>query len=381
MAAGPDQSLARNEDQELIRESALQFLEKQQPIATLRALRDGDEPSGVSPAFWDEMSALGWPGLLAPESVGGSGLGFQELGVVFEALGRHVATTPLYSSGVLATSALTLVGGWEDMPKAADLATGGSRVALALEETSRFDPDQIDTLATRDGEGYSLSGQKRPVLDAATADLLLIVARIDADDGPLGLFCVSPTADRVSMTPLRWIDGRRAADLLLENVWVGEDALIGAPLSHGELVEPLLDRAAATLAAELVGISAEAFARTVEFLMTREQFDRKLAEFQALQHRCARMFADIERTISLVQEALRALDDGDADASMLASGAKAMASETARHVTEEALQLYGGLGMTEEQDIGLYFKRARTSAALFGDATYHYRRFARLNHF
>jgi len=145
------------------------------------------------------------------------------------------------------------------------------------------------------------------------------------------------------MTPLRWIDGRRAVDLRLEDVVVSDAALIGAPRSHSELIDPLLDRAAAALAAELVGISAEAFAVTVEFLKTREQFDQKLAEFQALQHRCARMFVEIERTISIVQEALRALDDGDADASMLASAAKAMASDTARHVTEEALQLYGGL--------------------------------------
>lgn len=381
MAATLDQSLATNEDQQLIREAALRFLEEQDPIAELRSLRDGEEPSGVSPAFWDEISALGWPGLLAPESFGGSGLGFRELGVVFEALGRHVASTPLLSSSVLATTALTLVGGWEDLPKAADLATGASRVALALEETNRFDLDRIETLATRDGEGYRLSGRKRPVLDAATADVLLVVARIEGDEDSLGLFCVSPNAEGVGMTPLRWIDGRRAAELRLEDVAIGADALLGSRLPRRELVEPLLDRAAATLAAELVGVSAEAFEMTLEFLKTREQFEQKLAEFQALQHRCARMFSDIERTISIVQEALRALDEGDTDASMLASAAKAMASETARHVTEEALQLFGGLGMTEEQDIGLYFKRARTSSLLFGDAPYHYRRYARLNGF
>jgi len=381
MAATLDQSLATNEDQQLIREAALRFLEEQDPIAELRSLRDGEEPSGVSPAFWDEISALGWPGLLAPESFGGSGLGFRELGVVFEALGRHVASTPLLSSSVLATTALTLVGGWEDLPKAADLATGASRVALALEETNRFDLDRIETLATRDGEGYRLSGRKRPVLDAATADVLLVVARIEGDEDSLGLFCVSPNAEGVGMTPLRWIDGRRAAELRLEDVAIGADALLGSRLPRRELVEPLLDRAAATLAAELVGVSAEAFEMTLEFLKTREQFEQKLAEFQALQHRCARMFSDIERTISIVQEALRALDEGDADRSILASAAKAMASETARHVTEEALQLFGGLGMTEEQDIGLYFKRARTSSLLFGDAPYHYRRYARLNGF
>jgi alkylation response protein AidB-like acyl-CoA dehydrogenase len=381
MAATFDQSLATNEDQQLIREAALRFLEEQEPIAELRSLRDGEEPSGVSPAFWDEISALGWPGLLAPESFGGSGLGFQELGVVFEALGRHVVSTPLFSSGVLAASALTLVEGWTSLPKAADLAAGASRIALALEETSRFDLGQIETLATRDGEGYRLSGRKRPVLDGVSADLLMVVARIAGDDDLLGLFSVSPTAEGVGITPLRWIDGRRAVELRLDDVVVGGEGLLGSPLPPSELLEPLLDRAATALAAELVGISAESFDMTVEFLKTREQFDQKLAEFQALQHRCARMFCDIERTISLVQEALRALDAGEADASMLASAAKAMASDTARHVTEEALQLFGGLGMTEEQDIGLYFKRARASSVLFGDAAYHYRRYARLNGF
>jgi alkylation response protein AidB-like acyl-CoA dehydrogenase len=381
MAATLDQSLAMNEDQQLIRESALRFLEEQEPIAELRSLRDGEEPSGVSPAFWDEISALGWPGLLAPESFGGSGLGFQELGVVFEALGRHVVSTPLFSSGVLATSALTLVKGWGNLPKAADLATGAIRVALGLEETSRFDLDRIETLATRDGQGYRLSGRKRPVLDAATADLLLVVARIDGDEDLLGLFCLPPGIEGIGMTPLRWIDGRRAVELRLDDVVAGGDALLGPPLPRRELLDSLLDRAATVLAAELVGISAEAFDMTVQFLKTREQFDQTLAEFQALQHRCARMFSEIERTISLVQEALRALDEGGADASMLASAAKAMASDTARHVTEEALQLFGGLGMTEEQDIGLYFKRARTSSLLFGDAPYHYRRYARLNGF
>jgi alkylation response protein AidB-like acyl-CoA dehydrogenase len=328
MAAGPDQSLARNEDQALIREAALQFLAEQQPIAQLRALRDGDDPSGVSAALWEEISGLGWPGLLAPEEVGGAGLGFQELGVVFEALGRHVVSTPLFSSGVLATSALTLVSGWTDMPKAAALATGDSRVALALEETSRFDPARIETVARREGEGYRLSGRKGSVLDAAAADRWLVVARIDGEgerqgegDDRLGLFCVSPAAKGVAMTPLRWIDGRRAADIVLTDVVLAADALLGEPRTHADLVEPLVDRAAAALAAELVGIAAEAFALTLEFLKTREQFDQKLAEFQALQHRCARIFTEIERTISLVQDALRAVDEGDAELSMLASAA------------------------------------------------------------
>jgi alkylation response protein AidB-like acyl-CoA dehydrogenase len=378
---GPDQSVAQNEDQALIRESALQFLQEHQPMAELRALRDGDEPSGVSPKLWSEIAELGWPGLLAPEAVGGAGLGFQELGCVLEALGRHLVSTPLLSSGVLSSSALSLVDGWGSFEKSAGLATGDTRVSLALEETTRFDPATIETVARPVDAGFELSGRKRSVLDGATADVLLVVARIEDEADQLGLFWVSREAAGVETELLRWVDGRRAADVTFAGVRLEPAAQLGEVRSWAALVDPLIDRAAAALAAELVGISSEALARTIEYLGARVQFEQRLAEFQALQHRCARLFTDVERTISLVQAALRALDQGDADASILASAAKAVASATARFVTEEALQLYGGLGMTEEQDIGLYFKRARVGSVLFGDANDHYRRIARSSGF
>jgi alkylation response protein AidB-like acyl-CoA dehydrogenase len=377
MAPVPEQSLASTEDQQLIRESALQFLDEQKPLAEHRALRDGEDPSGVSTRLWEEMSGLGWPGLLVPEEHGGAGLGFAELGVVFEALGRHAASTPLFSSGVLAASSLSLVGGWGDLEKGSDLATGACRAALALEESPRFSPGAIASFAEKTSDGYRLHGRKRPVLDATAADLWLVVARLgNAESEQVGLFCVDPSTRGVSATPLRWIDGRRAAELVFDGAPLPPAALLGEAMPISELVEPLVDRGATALSAELVGIMAAAFAGTLEYLDTREQFDQKLASFQALQHRAARMFTEIERSISLVQDALRALDERDPDASLAASAAKAHSSEVARHVTEEALQLFGGLGMTEEQDIGLYFKRARASSTLFGDAGFHYRRFA-----
>ncbi len=375
----PDQSLARNEDQALIREGALQFLQEQQPIAELRALRDADDELGFSPKFWQAISELGWPGLLAPEESGGAGLGFQELGGVLEALGRHVVTTPLLSSGVLAASALSLVDGWSDCAAAAGLATGESRLALALEEGADLDGTETATVARRTQQGFELTGTLSSVLDGASAELLLVVARIEGESDSLGLFQVSPNEPALARSSHRWIDGRRVADLHFEGTLVASEALVGRTVSHDAMIRPLVDRASAALAAELAGIAAEALARTVEYLKTREQFDQKLAEFQALQHRCARMFSEVERTISVVQAALQAIDEQEEEASLLASAAKAMASETARLVTEEALQLHGGLGMTEEQDIGLYFKRARASSALGGSANDHYRRIARLS--
>jgi alkylation response protein AidB-like acyl-CoA dehydrogenase len=283
---------------------------------------------------------------------------------------------------VLAASALSLVGGWKGLEKPADLASGAVRATLALEESPQFDPHSIEAVAEVAGDGFRLSGRKRPVLDGTAADLWLVVARIGSPrDDRVGLFRIDPQVAGAGCTPLRWIDGSRASDISLRGMSVPKDALLGEPLRRADLIEPLVDRAATALAAELVGISATAFALAVDYLETREQFDRKLASFQALQHRAARMFTEIERTISLVQDALRALDESDPEASLAASAAKAHASEVARHVTAEALQLFGGLGMTEEQDIGLYFKRARVASALFGDARFHYRRFARLNGF
>lgn len=381
MAGVPDQGLASNEDQQMIREAALQFLEEHQPISEHRALRDGDDPSGVSPKLWEEMVGLGWAGLLVPEAQGGAGLGFRELGVVLEALGRHVASTPLLSSSVLAASAISLVDGWSGAAEAAGIADGSVHAALAFEESARFAPERVETSARREGSGFVLRGRKRPVVDGATADTLLVLARIDGTDGQAGLFRVDPKSAGVSHTLLRWIDGRRAADMVFDDVKLGSDAQVGSTRPLSALVDGIVDRGAAAVSAELVGVAAAAFALTVEFLKTREQFGQPLAEFQALQHRCARMYVDVERTISLVQDALRGLDESTEDASIAASAAKAMASETARAVTEDCLQLYGGLGMTEEQDIGLYFKRARVGSLLLGDASYHYRRFARLNDF
>jgi len=381
MTGIPDQGLASTEDQQMIRDAALQFLEERQPILELRSLRDGDEPSGVSSALWEEMAGLGWAGLLVPEPQGGAGLGFQELGVVFEALGRHLASSPLLSSSVLAASAISLVDGWGTPAAVAGIADGTARAALAFEESAHFAPERLETSVRREGDGFVLDGCKRPVIDGAAADVLLVIARIEGEDGAAGLFRVAPETEGVSRTLLRWLDGRRAAALRFEAVKLGGDAQVGTTRPFADLVEGIVDRGAAAVAAELVGIAAAAFALTVEYLKTREQFGHPLAEFQALQHRCARMYVDVERSISLVQDALRALDEGTVDSSMAASSAKAMTSELARTVTEDCLQLYGGLGMTEEQDIGLYFKRARVGSLLLGDAAYHYRRFARLNDF
>ncbi len=380
-------SIAVSEEQELIRDAALKFLRKEQPLKALRALRDSDDPKGFSESFWRAACELGWPGILVREDQGGAGLGFRELGVVFESLGRHLAATPLFSSGALATSCLHLAGCQEPQ---ADLlgriAAGTSIVALALDEGARFDPFAVRTRADVDADGYRISGGKRFVLDGGVADALIVVARTgeyesDAAQGGISLFLVDPKSPGVEIESLRLLDGRRASHFCFDSVCVAASALLGPKGMAGPLVDALIDRAAVTLASELVGIMATSFEMTLEFMMTREQFGQPIGSFQALQHRVARRFSEIELCISLVQDALAAIDAGREDASLAASAAKAHASETARRVTEEALQIFGGIGMTEEHDIGLFFKRARIASNLFGDASFHYDRFARLQSF
>ena len=372
MPDAPDQSLARGEEQQLIRESALQFLRDADALGQVRALRDADDSRGWSPELWAGMSELGWPGLLAPDEHGGAGLGLQELGVIFEALGRNAVHTPLFSSGVLATAAVEAANGWADLP---GLADGSNVASLALEECPRFTPSAIETRAEPDGDAVRLRGTKCTVLDGPSADVWLVVAR---DRAQLGVFALDPGEIVAKSPAVRWIDGQRVIDVSLGGTVARR---IGEPRAPDAFVDSLVDSAAAASAAELVGLAAEAFEMTLDYLMTRVQFDQSLAGFQALQHRMARMFAEIERAISIVQEALRAIDEADPDASLLASAAKARACEVARHVTAEALQLHGGLGMTEEQDIGLFYKRARVVSTIWGDASFHHRRFARLSGF
>ncbi len=379
-----DLSIAVSEEQELIRDAALKFLRKEQPLKTLRALRDSEQ--GFSASFWQAACELGWPGILVPEEDGGAGLGFRELGVVFESVGRHLAATPL-SSCALAISCLRLAGG---QASHADLlgrlAAGTSIVALALDEASRFDPGALQTRADVDPNGFRISGSKRVVLDGGVADALIVVARTSEHDGGtdrdgISLLLVDPKSPGVAVQPLRLLDGRRASHVTFESVRVAASALLGPVGAAGPLLEALIDRAAVILACELVGIMATSFEMTLEYMMTREQFGQPIGSFQALQHRAARRFSEIELCISVVQDALAAIDEGRDDASLAASAAKALASDTARRVTEDALQIFGGIGMTEEHDIGLFFKRARIASTLFGDASFHYERFARLHSF
>ncbi len=378
-------ALVLSEEQELLRDTAREFVKERSPVASLRALRDEQDPAGFDRKLWKAMAELGWAGIVFPEECGGSELGYAELGVVLEECGRTLMAQPMVSTVLLGGNAV-LLGGSEQQRK--DLLTGvcsgDTILALALEEQGRFAPYQIATRAQAADGGYRLSGKKTFVLDGHVADQLIVAARTSGEPGDrdgLTLFVVPAHVDGVTVTRTIMVDSRNAAQVSLENVQLTRSAVLGE-VDHGaEVLDPVLDRATIGLAAEMLGSTVEAFERTTEYLKTREQFGVLIGSFQALKHRAALMFIELELSRSVVLDALRAIDEERADLPLIASAAKARLSDTAVLVACEGVQIYGGIGMTDEEEIGLFLKRARAASLTFGDAVYHRDRFARLRGF
>ena len=375
-------ALVLNSEAQLVRDSALEFFTDKSPILMLRKLRDSRDPDGFSRALWREMADLGWTGFLVPEAHGGSEFGMVGLGQVLEAAGRTLAATPLLSTALIAASAIDLAGSEAQKQKYfPGLISGDTIFALALEESAHHNPNRIATTAKRDGDGWVLDGAKRFVIDGHVANQLIVVARTSGgqnDRNGITLFMVPADAAGVAITRSSMIDSRNAARLTLTGVKVASDAVLGRLDGGADPLEAVLDRARAGLAAEMLGSSSEAFERTVQYLKDRKQFGVAIGSFQALKHRAAQMFCEVEVTRSAVTAALAALDENANDASLLASLAKSKASDTAYLTGNEGVQMHGGIGMTDEHDIGFFMKRARVTQAMFGDAAFHRDRYAAL---
>jgi alkylation response protein AidB-like acyl-CoA dehydrogenase len=375
--------LVLTEDQELLAKTAADFVAERSPVSRFRALRDADDPLGFSRELWKEMAELGWLGIPYPESLGGAGMGLAELAVVLEALGRNLAPEPFLSSVLLAGQALLLGGDEAQQGRwLAPLVAGEALLALAQqEERSRYDLNRVATRAEPEGDGWRLDGQKIQVLDGTAADALLVVARsAGAEDDPTGidLFLVEKDAPGLGVERQHRVDSRNAALVRLDGVRVGSEARVGAAGAGGGLLEQVVDRATVGLCAEMLGSMSEAFHRTLEYLKARVQFGVPIGSFQALKHRAADLFIEIELSRSAVMGAARAVDAGASDARQLVSLAKARCSDAFVQVGNEGVQMHGGIGLTDEHDIGLYIKRARVAATSFGDAAWHRDRWARL---
>jgi alkylation response protein AidB-like acyl-CoA dehydrogenase len=375
-------SLILNEEQTLLKHTAREFFRAKAPIKALRILRDEKDSLGFDRALWKEIAALGWAGILIPENYGGVGFGYQGLGQILEESGRTLAASPLTATVLLAAPLILAAGSEAQKQRLLPaVASGDTLLTLALDERPRHAPCHITTTAAKTASGFVLNGRKIFVLDGHVAEHLIVIARtsepVTAVAGLSG-FLVAANTSGITIERTFMVDGRNAANVVFENVALPGDALLG-PLDHiFPLLEPVLDAARVGLAAEMLGSGLEAFERTVAYLKLRTQFGVPIGSFQALKHRAALMYCELELTTSAVLEALTALDEQRADINALASLAKAKACEMLELVTSEGVQLHGGIGMTDAEEIGFFLKRARVAQQLFGDASFHRDRYAAL---
>ena len=370
-----------SEEQTMLKDSAKTFCADNAPISQLRKLRDDNSADGFDRATWQAMVELGWAGIPFPEEFGGLDFGYKGLGVVTEETGRTLAASPLYASIWVGGTAINLAGSAQQKAEILPQVAAGERLlALALEEGHRHAPYNIATTAAANGDQYRLNGTKTFVLDGHIADDLIVAARTAGSAGDrsgISLFLVAGDAAGLTRTRTHMTDSRNAANLELKDV---AGTLLGTEGGAADALDQTLDIARIGLSAEMLGSLQECFERTVEYLKEREQFGVPIGSFQALKHRAATMFCEVELSKSCVLEALSALDEGrDAsEIAKLASLTKAKVGETFDLVSREGIQMHGGIGMTDEFDIGFFIKRAAVTEQTFGDVNFHRNRYGEL---
>jgi acyl-CoA dehydrogenase len=378
-------ALVLNDEQTMLRDNARGFLAKNAPIAHLRALRDNRDAEGFSRTLWKNFVEMGWAGILVPQDYGGLGLGHVEAGVVAEELGRTLTPSPFLSTAVLAATAIARAGNDKQKENYLAKIVAGELIAtLAVDETAKHHPGKIAMPAARAGNGFTLSGAKTFVIDGHVANLLIVAARTASNPGDtngITLFLVDANAPGVRAERTATVDTHNAARITFEDVNVSADNVLGQPDAGWNVLEGVLNVGRAVVAAEMVGASEEAFSRTVAYLKERKQFGKAIGEFQALQHRAAHLYCELEVTRAAVLKALQTLDDSYDRAGAIVSVAKARAGLSATLAVQEAVQMHGGIGMTDEFDIGLFMKRVRVGQELFGDSNFHADRLARLNRY
>ena len=376
-------ALILNEEQQSLKDIAREFLQKNAPVTHFREIRDTKNELGYDEALWKEMVNLGWSGILIPEEYGGFDFGMVGMGSIFEEMGKTLTPSPLFSTGVLGASLISLGGNNSQkqslLPKIVD---GSLTTALALEEGNRHSPYSINTKAVKDGDNFKISGEKTFVIDGHTAGLLIVAARTDGsidDSSGISLFLVDPNSKGIEITKTSMVDSRNAASIQFKDAIVSSSEILGEQNNGAGILEEVLDRAQIAISAEMLGNASQAFDITLEYLKERKQFGAVIGTFQALQHRAAEMYSELELTKSSVIAACNAVDENSNDLKRMASLAKFKAGETNYLVTNEAVQMHGGVGVTDEYDVGLYMKRARVTEQIFGNSEYHLDRYATLS--
>lgn len=371
-------SLVFTEEETILHESVRKMVSDLAPVSNLRELRNAGEPGAYASDLWKDIAQMGLAGIIIPEAFGGAEFGYRGAGIVIEELGRNLSATPFLSTSIIAATSILAAG--TDQQKEAFLpkiAAGEDLFCLAFNEGPHYNPSKVDLTATQKGSDYILTGKKSFVLDGGIADWVIVSAKT-SDDG-VSLFVIPRDMPGISTDNLNMVDSRNSAHITFESVLVPAASLLGEREGGQALLDHVLDRAAIALSAEMLGSSQAAFETTLEYLKERKQFGRLLGSFQALQHRASEMLCEIELSRAVTFGALNAIDKDETDISRLASLSKATVNETYHKVASEGVQMHGGVGMTDEYDIGLYLKRARVAEKTLGSTHFHKSRYARLS--
>jgi alkylation response protein AidB-like acyl-CoA dehydrogenase len=378
-------ALVLTDEQNLLQDSARGFLAKHAPVAHLRKLRDTRDETGFSRGLWKQFAEMGFAGILVPEAFGGTGLGYVEAGLVMEEIGRTLTPSPFLSTALLCAGTIGRAGSEAQKQEHLGAIAAGTRIgAFAVDEHTKHNPAKIALSAKRSGNGFALSGAKSFVVDGHVADFFIVAARSGGSVGEtkgITLFLVDPKTKGISTERTIMVDSHNAARISFENVEVDADAVLGEVDQGWKVLEGALHAGRAVVASELVGAGEEAFARSIAYLKERKQFGKRIGEFQALQHRAAHLYSEIEITRAAVLKALQTLDEHFDHAGPIVAVAKARAGASATLAVQEAVQMHGGIGMTDEFDIGFFMKRVRVAQELFGDANFQADQLARLNRY
>jgi alkylation response protein AidB-like acyl-CoA dehydrogenase len=370
------------EEQALIKDQASAWVMDKAPVSSFRALRDSKSEQAFLPETWKAMVDMGWSGILVPEQYGGSDLGYLTCGLILEQLGRQLTASPLFSSSLVGASALLLAGtAAQQEALLPGIVDGSALLTLALDETSRHQPEQTAFKAEQHGNSFTLNGTKTFVAEGMSATHYVVAARTSGQPGDtqgISLFLVPAQTDGIARAALPTIDSRDYARLSFTDVRIDTAALLGSVDDGMPVLAAILDRARIGIAAEMLGTASQAFDMTLDYLKTREQFGKVIGSFQALGHRAAALYSSMEQSRSCVEAALQAVDAGADNVPELASLAKCQVGKFLFAMSNELIQIHGGIGMTDEFDAGLYLKRARVLEASFGNQAYHRNRYATL---
>ena len=371
-------SLIINEEQNILKSSAKELLDLKSPISLMRELRD-DNYNQFDADLWKEMVEMGWTALTVPEEYNGLNFGYVGLGQVIEEMGKKLTVSPMISTVLVSTTIVGLSKNEVLKSKLFDEIMSGKKLCtLAHEESSHHNPNIDLSIISNNNEKFILNGKKRFVIDGTISDYLIVSANSEFN-GSLELVIIDSKSKGITFNNKVHMDSKIYSDISFNNVEFSKDNFLSTENDGKKILKKALDIACVGLAAEMLGNIQQAFDMTIQYLKEREQFGVKIGSFQALQHRSAIMFGEIELCKSIVLKALQAIDSEDENLPELASLAKSKLGLTSKLVTNEAVQMHGGIGVTDDADIGFFLKRVRVSQRIFGDSNYHLDRVAKFN--